>query len=92
MLKKSNRIIHLFIALVVAAAVCATYLGTPATSSASTKKKENPKAAKALKISPQLRGGKHATGEQVRAIVELSAPVSGQLNAFLNRNGVHLRK
>ncbi len=54
--------------------------------------KSTAKSTKPLKISSQLRAGGHAAAEQVRVIVELSAPASGRLNAFLNRNGVHMRK
>src|SRR2546423_644100 len=92
MYKKATTTVRLFTSLVILAAVCMTYLGTPVISSVYAKTNARPKAAKALKISPQLRGGNHAAGEQVRVIVELSGTVSGRLNALLNRNGVHMRK
>src|SRR5438874_1061701 len=62
MFKKQSTTIRLFISLVVLAAVCTTYLGTPVVSSASTNTNASPKAAKALKTSPQLRAGNHAAG------------------------------
>src|SRR6185369_3786528 len=47
---------------------------------------------KAVKVSPLLQPGQHAQEDQVPVIVELVGGISGQLNAFLNRNDVHLRR
>src|SRR5688500_13778843 len=44
----------------------------------------------ANKVSPELHG-KNASGARVRVILQLDGKPSGQLNALLNRNGVHVR-
>ncbi|MDQ3745466.1 MAG: S8 family serine peptidase, partial [Acidobacteriota bacterium] len=44
---------------------------------------------KSAKVSPDLRGGSDAS--LVKVILQLSGKPSGQLNALLNRNGVHVR-
>ena len=45
-----------------------------------------------VKVSPLLKPGKRVPQERVVVIVELEGRISGQLNAFLNRNDVHLRR
>jgi hypothetical protein len=94
MFKKSNTIARLFLTQIFLAGLCVSYLGTGIIISASAGANARSQAAgaKALKISPQLKEDNRTAGEQVRVVVELSGPASGQLNALLNRNGVHLRK
>ena len=51
--------------------------------------------AKADKVASDLRdkkNGAKSREEMVTVILQLSGPASPQLNAFLNQNGVHLRK
>ncbi|MFN2452690.1 MAG: S8 family peptidase [Pyrinomonadaceae bacterium] len=46
------------------------------------------------KVSPDLREqqrGRKERDEQISVILQLNAPASGQLNALLNRNGVHIK-
>src|SRR5687768_6399911 len=44
----------------------------------------------AKKVSPELQG-KNGSGARARVILQLNGKPSGQLNALLNRNGVHVR-
>jgi len=49
--------------------------------------------AKADKVAADLRGRVSASSaETVSVILQLNGPVSGRLNALLNRNGIHVKK
>src|SRR6266567_1744564 len=50
--------------------------------------------SKPTKVSPDLLGKAHSasSADTVKVIVQLSAPMSGDLNSVLNSNGVHVRK
>jgi subtilisin family serine protease len=50
------------------------------------------KPRKAEKISSRLKSDAHTPDEKVTVLVALNGPVSGRLNAFLNRNGVKRRR
>jgi hypothetical protein len=49
--------------------------------------------AKADKVASNLRGHVSAgSSETVSVILQLNGPVSGRLNALLNRNGIHVKQ
>ena len=47
------------------------------------------KIKRAVKISPLLERGRYASQERVSVIIELVAPISAPLKAFLNQSAVH---
>ena len=100
-MNKRSPFISLVTAIALVVSLCSGILITDraraatAKSSAKASGGGSDRNAKGNKVSPSLtqsKGRKSSSGDRVDVILQIDGKVSGQLNALLNRNGVHVNR